>query len=398
MNILVLNCGSSSIKYQLIDMKKTTVLAKGLVDKVGMKGSQIKHTKQNNEKVIFEGEIIDHQIGIEYLLGVLKSEKHGCIKELEEINAVGHRIVHGGENFNKSALLTEEVIKGVEACISLAPLHNPPNLKGIYAMQQLLPEIKQVGVFDTSFHQSMPQHTYMYAIPYSLYQKYGVRRYGFHGTSHRYVSKRACEILSLEFNKQKIISCHLGNGASMAAIKDGKSIDTSMGLTPVEGLIMGTRSGDLDIGAFTFMMHKEEIGIRSANTLVNKHSGMLGISGISSDMRTIEEAAEKGNKRAKLALDMYDYRIKKYIGAYTAAMNGLDILIFTGGIGENAGITREGVAKELSYLGIELDLEKNAKIRGEEVIISTPESKVTVIVVPTNEELVIAQDTLEIVK
>jgi len=398
MNILVLNCGSSSIKYQLIDMKETTVLAKGLVDKVGMKGSVIKHTKQNSDKVVFEGDIIDHQVGIEYVLGILKSEKHGCIKALEEINAVGHRMVHGGEEFNKSALLTDDVLKGVEACTSLAPLHNPPNLKGVYAMKELLPEVKQVGVFDTSFHQTMPQHAYMYAIPYSLYQKYGVRRYGFHGTSHRYVSKRACEILNVDYGTQKIITCHLGNGASMAAIKNGISVDTSMGLTPVEGLMMGTRSGDLDIGAFTFMMAKEEIGRASANTLVNKHSGVLGISGVSSDMRAVEDAAVGGNKRAQLALDMYDYRIKKYIGSYIAAMNGVDILVFTGGIGENAGITREGVAKNLSFLGIELDLELNAKTIGTETVISTPESKVKVIVVPTNEELVIAQDTLEIVK
>jgi len=398
MNILVLNCGSSSIKYQLIDMKETTVLAKGLVDKVGMRGSQIKHTKQNNDKVVFEGEIIDHQVGIEYVLGILKSEKHGCIKELDEINAVGHRVVHGAEEFNKSVLLTDDVIKGVESCISLAPLHNPPNLKGIYAMKQLLPNVKQVGVFDTSFHQTMPQHAYMYAIPYSLYEKYGVRRYGFHGTSHRYVSKRACEVLNVDYSTQKIITCHLGNGASMAAIKNGESVDTSMGLTPVEGLMMGTRSGDLDIGAFTFMMGKEEIGRASADTLVNKHSGVLGISGISSDMRTVEDAAADGNKRAQLALDMYDYKIKKYIGSYIAAMNGVDIIVFTGGIGENASITRAGVAKDLSFLGIELDLEINAKTRGTETVISTPESKVKVIVVPTNEELVIAQDTLEIVK
>lgn len=397
MNILVLNCGSSSIKYQLIDMTETQVLAKGVVDKVGMKGSVIKHTRQDNQKVVFEGEIIDHQVGIEYVLGILKSEKHGCIKNLEEINAVGHRVVHGGEAFNSSVLITDEVINEMVNCVSLAPLHNPPNLKGIYAMQQLLPEVKQVGVFDTSFHQTMPAHAFMYAIPHSLYRKYGVRRYGFHGTSHRYVSKRACEILGVDYGSQKIISCHLGNGASMAAIQDGKSVDTSMGLTPVEGLIMGTRSGDLDIGAFTFMMEKEEIGRQSANTLVNKHSGVLGISGISSDMRTVEEAAEKGNERAKLALDMYDYRVKKYIGSYTAAMNGLDILIFTGGIGENADTTRMGVAGDLSYLGIEIDPEKNNGLRGKEAVISTPNSKVKVIVVPTNEELVIAQDTQEII-
>ena len=398
MKILVLNCGSSSIKYQLFDMTSTEVMAKGIVEKIGLKGSFIKHNKSDGDKVKFEGEILDHASGIEYVLGILTSQKHGCIKNLDEIQAVGHRVAHGGELFKTSAFITDEVYHEIEKCIELAPLHNPANLKGIAAMTSLLPGVRQVAVFDTSYHQTMEEHAYMYAIPYSLYTKYGIRRYGFHGTSHRYVAKRACELLGVNINDQKIISCHLGNGASVAAIKEGKSIDTSMGLTPVEGLIMGTRSGDLDLGVFTFLMDKEELSVSAANTLINKHSGVLGISGISSDMREIEDAAYLNNdKRAKLALDMYDYRIRKYIGAYSAAMGGLDILIFTGGIGENADTTRRGVVKDLEFLGMKLDHKKNDGMRGKEMVISTDDSTVKVIVVPTNEELVIATDTLEIV-
>ena len=378
-------------------MTDTSVLAKGLVDKVGMKGSILKHEKENGEKVTFEGEIIDHQAGIEYVLGVLISEKHGCIKNLNEINAVGHRVVHGAEKFKSSVLITPDVVAKMEDCINLAPLHNPPNLKGIYAMQQLLPQIQQVGVFDTAYHQTMPDYAYLYAIPRSLYKKYGIRRYGFHGTSHRYVSKRACEILNVDYNTQKIITCHLGNGASIAAIKNGESVDTSMGMTPVEGLIMGTRCGDLDLGVLTFIMEKEEIGISAANTLINKHSGILGITGISSDMRVIEDKMKEGDAKATLALKMYDYRAKKYVGAYAAAMNGVDILVFTGGIGENADIHRRGIASNMEYLGIEIDEEVNTGLRGKEKIISKPSSKVKVIVIPTNEELVIAQDTYEII-
>ena len=397
MKVLVINSGSSSIKYQFFDMTTTEVIAKGVVEKIGLKGSQIKHTKKDGQVVLFKGDILDHQMGIEFLLGVLVSQKHGCISNLNEINAVGHRVVHGAEHFKSSVLITDEVIKVMESCVDLAPLHNPPNLKGIYAMKALLPDVPQVGVFDTAFHQTMPDYAYMYAIPYSLYKNYGVRRYGFHGTSHRYVSKRACEILNVDYEKQKIITCHLGNGASVAAINQGKSVDTSMGMTPVEGLIMGTRSGDLDLGVYNYIMEKEEINRNTAYTLVNKHSGVLGVSGVSSDMREIEIAAEKGNERAKLALRMYDYRVKKYIGAYTAAMNGLDILVFTGGIGENADLTRKGIAGELSYLGIELDDERNNGLRGKEAVISSDNSRVKVLVVPTNEELVIAQDTVEII-
>ncbi len=398
MKILVLNCGSSSIKYQLFNMEKEELLAKGLVDKIGLNGSSLKNKRNDGDEVKLTGEILDHQQGIEYILGVLVSEEHGSLNNLEEINAVGHRVVHGGEKFNSSVLITGEVIKKMEDCIDLAPLHNPPNLKGIYSMKELLPEVPQVGVFDTAFHQNMPPYSYMYAIPYTLYKKYGLRRYGFHGTSHRYVSKRACEILNLDYNKQKIISCHLGNGSSVAAIDVGKSLDTSMGLTPVEGLMMGTRTGDLDLGVLLYIMEKERMGTGVANKLINKHSGFIGVSGVSSDMREIEDAAEKGNERAKLAIEMFRYRVKKYIGAYAAAMGGIDILVFTGGIGENGPENREGVCEDFEFLGLQFDKEKNKGLKGKEEIISTTDSKVKVLIVPTNEELVIARDTFEIVK
>jgi acetate kinase len=398
MKILVLNCGSSSIKYQLFDMSSGVVLAKGIVEKIGLKGSFLKNERSDGDKVKLEGEILDHQTGIEYLLGILISEKRGVIKNLNEIDAVGHRLVHGGELFQSSCFLDDVTIKGVEDCSDLAPLHNPANLKGIYAMKTVLPNVPQVGVFDTSFHQTMPDYTFMYALPYSLYKKYGIRRYGFHGTSHSYVSKRGCEILKLDYNKTKIITCHLGNGASITAIKDGKSLDTSMGLTPVEGLIMGTRSGDVDAGALTLIMEKEEIDYSSLNTLLNKHSGILGISGISSDMREVESAAEEGDERAVLALRMYDYRVKKYIGAYAAAMGGVDLLIFTGGIGENASETRENICRDLEYMGLEFDKHVNNGVRGKELVISKKGSRVTVMIVPTNEEFVIASETREIVE
>lgn len=400
MKVLILNCGSSSIKYQLFDMFDSSwdVLAKGGVEKVGLKGSFLKHEKKSGEKVLLEGEILDHQTGIDYILGVLISGRHGCIKDLNEIDAVGHRVVHGGEMFNTSVFITDEVIKNMEECIELAPLHNPPNLKGIGAISSLLPDVPQVSVFDTAFHQTMPKHAYMYALPQALYKKYGIRRYGFHGTSHRFVSDRACEILGRDFNKQRIISCHLGNGASVTAIKDGKSVDTSMGFTPVEGLMMGTRCGDLDVGAVSYIMDKETIGTRSASTLFNKHSGMLGVTGISSDMREVEEAAEKGDENAALGLEMYTYRIKKYIGAYAAAMGGVDVLVFTGGIGENGDTVRSASCKGLEFIGVEIDESKNQGLRGEEMDISTSDSKVRVMVVPTNEELVIARDTKEIVE
>jgi len=398
MNIIVLNCGSSSIKYQLFNMPTKEVIAKGIVEKIGLKGSFIKYTKAGEEAVKLEGEILDHQAGIDYILGVLLSEKHGCIASLDEIDAVGHRVVHGGEEFNSSVYITDDVIKKMEECIDLAPLHNPPNLKGIEAITQLLPNVPQCGVFDTAFHQTMPKKAYMYAIPKTLYNQYGIRRYGFHGTSHRYVSSRACEMLGVDFKEQKIISCHLGNGASIAAIQNGESVDTSMGFTPLEGLVMGTRAGDLDLGAVTYIMDKEKIGTRSASVLFNKHSGLLGLTGISSDMREIQDAASEGNEIAQLGLDVYDYRVKKYIGAYAAAMGGVDILIFTGGIGENSGSRREVICKDLEFLGIEVNKEVNIGVIGDEKVVSTKNSKTTVMVVPTNEELVIALDTKNIVE
>lgn len=397
MKILVLNCGSSSVKYKLLDMGTNEVLGSGGVEKIGMKGSFLKHTRKDGQKVILEGEVLEHQLAIEYILGVLTSKKHGAIESLEEINAIGHRVVHGAERFNTSVIITDEVIKKIEECIEIAPLHNPPNLAGIYAIQDLLPNVPQVAVFDTAFHQTMPEYAYVYGIPYTLYKKYGIRRYGFHGTSHRYVSKRVCEFLGLNLKKSKIITAHIGNGGSITAIENGKSIDTSMGFTPVEGLLMGTRSGDVDLGVVTYLMDKEMIGTAAASTLFNKHGGVLGVSGVSSDMRDIEKAIEEGNERAKLALEIYEYRIKKYIGAYAAALNGVDVIVFTGGVGENQTVTRERVCKGLTYLGIEIDSEKN-KTRGEEIEISTPKSKVKVVVIPTDEEYMIASDTMELVK
>lgn len=378
-------------------MESKDVLAQGGIEKIGMKGSFLKFPLPNGDKVVLEGEILEHQAGIEYILGVLTSEKYGCLKSLSEIDAVGHRVVHGGEEFNSSVFITDEVIRKMEECIELAPLHNPPNLAGIYAVKELMGDIPQVGVFDTAFHQTMPAEAYMYGLPYSLYEKYAIRRYGFHGTSHRYVSRKACEILGVPYEDQKIISAHIGNGGSIAAIKDGKSVDTTMGMTPVEGLLMGTRSGDVDAGIISFVMEKENIGTQAISTLVNKHSGLLGISGVSSDMREIRAAIAEGNEKAKLAYDIFVYRIKKYIGAYTAALGGVDILLFTGGIGENAFYLREQIGQELEFLGIKLDVEKNSKTFGEEAVISTPDSKITVMVVPTDEEFMIASDTMEIV-
>ncbi|RLD46363.1 MAG: acetate kinase [Bacteroidetes bacterium] len=398
MKILVINCGSSSIKYQLFNMTDESVLAKGIVEKIGLNGSFIKNERADGDKVKLEGNIYDHQQGIEYVLGVLTSKKHGSIKKLEEIQAVGHRVVHGGEAFKGSVSITEDMIAKMEEMVELAPLHNPPNLKGIYAITNLIPGVPQVGVFDTAFHQSMKPESFMYAIPHALYTKYGIRRYGFHGSSHRFVSQELSKILNNTSEDFKVITCHLGNGASIAAIKGGKSVDTSMGLTPVEGLMMGTRCGDLDVGALTYIMNKEEIGLNATNTLLNKHSGVLGISGVSSDMREVEAAAENGNERAILALRMYEYRIKKYIGAYAAAMGGVDAIIFTGGIGENASETRANVMTGLEFLGIDFDFEKNDGVRGKEIELTKEGSRVKVWIIPTDEELVIARDTYEIVK
>ena len=397
MKIIVMNCGSSSIKYQLFDMERISVLAKGVVEKIGLHGSFLLNNREDGDEVKLEGEIYDHQQGIEYILGVLISKKHGSLQSFDEIDAVGHRVVHGGEKFKNSVLITQDVLDQIREVIDLAPLHNPPNLKGIEAMQEMLPRVPQVAVFDTAFHQSIPPYAYTYAIPYTLYKKYGIRRYGFHGTSHRYVSKKACEYLGCSFEKKRVITCHLGNGASMAAIKDGKSIDTSMGFTPVEGLIMGTRSGDLDLGVLTYIIQKEELTLNATNTLINKFSGMLGISGISSDMRDIGKAAREGNERARLALETYAYRIRKYIGAYAAAMGGLDVLVFTGGIGENDVSVRANSCAGLEFLGVNIDSERNPKITGGlRGVISKEGSQVKVVVIPTNEELVIAQDTMEI--
>jgi len=396
MKIIVLNCGSSSIKYQLFEMPSAEVVAKGLVDKIGLKGASIKHYRANGDVLKLEGEILDHQAGIEFVLGILTHKEYGCVSDLNEIGAVGHRVVHAGEKYNSSIAITKEVIEALVECIDLAPLHNPPNLEGIYAINKLLPEVPQVGVFDTAYHQTMTEKAYLYGIPYSLYEKYKVRRYGFHGSSHRFVAQRAAEILGKKMEDLRIISCHLGNGASMCAIQNGKSVDTSMGMTPVEGLVMGTRSGDIDAGALLFIADKEEISIPYTSTLINKHSGMLGLSGVSSDMRDIETAADEGNHRAKVSLDIYQYRIKKYLGSYAAAMGGADVVIFTGGVGENDWVTRAEVCKGLEFMGLEFDVEKNTKLRGKDAIISKPGSKVTVMVVPTNEELVIAQDTFEI--
>ncbi|MCD7973393.1 MAG: acetate kinase [Candidatus Azobacteroides sp.] len=395
MNILVLNCGSSSVKYKLFNMEEKKVMAQGGVEKVGLKGSFLKLTLEDGQKVVLEGEILEHQTAIEYILGVLTSEKYGCIKSLEEINAVGHRVVHGGEKFNSSVLITEDVLHKIEECIEIAPLHNPPNLSGINAITELIPGVPQVAVFDTAFHQTMPDYAYMYGIPYSLYQKYAIRRYGFHGTSHRYVSHRVCEILGIPYESPRMITCHIGNGGSITAIKDGKSVDTSMGFTPVEGLLMGTRSGDVDAGVVSFIMDKEMIGSAGISTLLNKHSGVMGVSGVSSDMRELSAAIEKGNERAKLALRMYNYRIKKYIGSYMAALGGVDILVFTGGVGENNTVVRSEVCKDLEFMGIELDEEKNAQTRGEEAVISSENAKVKIVVVPTDEEFMIASDTME---
>ena len=395
MKILVLNCGSSSIKYKLFDMTTKEVLAQGGIEKIGLVGSFLKLTLPNGEKKILEKDIPEHTAGIEFILNTLVSPEYGAIKSLDEINAVGHRMVHGGERFSESVLMNKEVLDAFIACNDLAPLHNPANLKGVNAVSAILPNVPQVGVFDTAFHQTMPDYAYMYAIPYELYEKYGVRRYGFHGTSHRYVSQRVCEFLGVDPKGKKIITCHIGNGGSISAIKDGKCIDTSMGLTPLEGLVMGTRSGDIDAGAVTFIMEKEGLNATGVSNLLNKKSGVLGVSGVSSDMRELEAAVAAGNPKAILAEKMYFYRIKKYIGAYAAALGGVDIILFTGGVGENQANCRSEVCEGLEFMGVKIDLEKN-KVRGEEAIISADDSKVTVAVIPTDEELMIASDTLAI--
>ncbi|PKP22182.1 MAG: acetate kinase [Bacteroidetes bacterium HGW-Bacteroidetes-21] len=398
MKILVLNCGSSSIKYQLLEMgNEEDLLAKGLLDRIGIKDSELSHQPKGKDKFKLVQDVPDHTCGIDLILQALTDPNHGVLTDIHEIKACGHRVAHGGEYFSKSTLITEQGKIDIEKCCELAPLHNPANLKGILAMEKLLPGVPQVGVFDTSFHQTMPAHSFMYAIPYAYYDKYKVRRYGFHGTSHKYVAEKACDMLNKKMSDINIITCHLGNGASVTAIQKGKSVDSSMGFTPVEGLIMGTRAGDLDLGVLLFLMDKEGLDCQKANNLINKQSGMLGVSGVSMDMRDLHAAADSGNEKARLALDMYAYRVKKYIGAYAAAMGGVDLILFTGGIGENDFMVREWSCEGLEYMGVEFDKEANNGVKGKDLVISKPTSKVTVMTVSTNEELVIATDTKNIV-
>ena len=378
MKVLVLNCGSSSIKYKLFEMTTKEILAQGGIEKIGLPGSFLKLTLPNGEKKVIEKDVPEHTTGVQFIFDTLTNAEYGAVSNLHEIKAVGHRVLHG-----------------VEECCDLGPLHNPANLKGIYAVQKLLPEVPQVAVFDTAFHQTMPDYAYLYPIPYSYFEKYGIRRYGFHGTSHRYVSKRVCEFLNIPQEGSRIITCHIGNGGSIAAVKDGKCIDTTMGLTPLEGLMMGTRCGDIDGGAITYIMKKEGLTPDEMSTLLNKKSGVLGIFEKSSDMRELEDAVARGEERAILTENMYFYRITKYIGAYAAAMGGVDVILFTGGVGENQATARAGVCKTLGFLGVEIDPERN-KVRGKEAIISTDSSKVKVVVIPTDEELMIATDTMNI--
>ncbi len=397
MKILVLNCGSSSIKYKLYDMDDESVLAQGGVERIGLDNAFLKLTLPNGEKKILMHDMPDHKEGVNFVFQQLLSEEYGAIKTLDEIDAVGHRIVQGGDLFEKSCLVDEEVEKGIESLCDLAPVHNAGHLKGIRAVNHLMPNVPQVTVFDNAFHSTMPQHAYLYAIPYELYEKYHVRRYGFHGTSHRYVSHRVAELMGRDIKDLKIITCHIGNGASVAAIKDGKVIDTSMGLTPLAGLMMGSRSGDIDPSAVTYIMDKLKMQPQETADFLNKKSGVLGITGISSDMRDIEKAAEEGNERAQLALDMYNYRIKKYIGAYAAAMGGVDAIVWTAGVGENQIGTRLDACSGLEFIGVKMDAEAN-NCRGVERLISAPDSRVKVWVIPTDEEIVIARDTMELVK
>ncbi|MCM1110870.1 MAG: acetate kinase [Clostridium sp.] len=397
MKILVLNCGSSSVKYKLIDTDTDATLAEGGVEKIGLPDGFLKYKAADGSKKIKELGHIDHLAAVKAVLNQLTDPAEGCIKNYDEIDAVGHRVVHGAEKFNKSVLITDEVIQQVKDCYDLAPLHNPANITGIEAITALMPSVPQVGVFDTAFHQTMPAKSFMYALPYKYYTEAGVRRYGFHGTSHRYVAARVCEILGVDEAGQRIVTCHIGNGGSITAVLDGKSIDTSMGLTPTEGLMMGTRVGDVDPGALTYLMKRYNLSADDLQKVINKESGVAGISGISSDMREIEAAVNAGDERATLALDMYEQRILKYIGAYAAEMGGLDIIVFTGGVGENQWGVRENVCKPLKFMGVEIDTELNKRTRGTETVISTPASRVKVVVVPTDEELMIARDTRDIV-
>ncbi len=397
MKVLVINSGSSSIKYQVFDMKDETLLAKGLVERIGIEGSKITHTPIGGEKITKEVSIPDHKVGIKLLIEALLDDEHGVIKDLSEIKAVGHRVVHGGEKFSGSVLITDEVMVALRENIELAPLHNPPNIWGIEACQELMPNIPHIGVFDTAFHATLPDYAYMYALPYEYYEKYKIRRYGFHGTSHRYVSQRAAEIIGKSIEELKIITLHMGNGVSFAAVKNGKSIETTMGFTPLEGMVMGTRSGDIDPAIVTYLMDKENLTSKEVYNILNKKSGLLGLSGISNDMRDIQKEKAKGNSRARIAIEVFVHRAKKYIGAYAAIMGGLDALVFTAGIGENDELIRRDVCHGLEFLGIEFNDDVNNRVRAEEAILSKPSSRVKVLLVPTNEELMIARDTKEIV-
>lgn len=396
MKVLVINCGSSSLKYQLIDSETEVALAVGLCERIGIDG-RLNHTPNGGEKVVIEQAMPDHEVAIRMVLDALTNENYGVIKNLDEIDAIGHRLVHGGEKFTKSVIIDDEVIAGVEECSPLAPLHNPANLIGVRACQAIMPGVPNIGVFDTAFHQTMEPVAYMYGLPYEYYEKYKVRRYGFHGTSHSFVSKRAIQMLNLDPDNSKIIVCHLGNGSSISAVKNGKVVDTSMGMTPMEGLVMGTRCGDMDPTIVEYLAHSLNKSLEEVMVILNKKSGVLGISGVSSDFRDLDKASNEGNERAKLAVEVFSYRTAKYIGSYIAAMNGVDAIVFTAGLGENNIVVREQILEHFGYMGITLDKEAN-QIRGEEKIISTPDSKVTVAVIPTNEELAIAHETVALLK
>ncbi len=399
MNVLVLNCGSSSIKYQLLNMDtEATLLAKGIVEKIGLACGSFTYKPEGKEKSVIEQPIPDHSAGMDLILKALVDPRNGVLGSLAEINAVGHRVAHGGEYFSESVRVTPDAKEKIRALSEIAPLHNPANLKGIETMERLLPSVPQVAVFDTSFHQTLPEKAYVYGIPYEYYEKYGVRRYGFHGTSHKFVAEKACRLLGWNIAEKKIITCHLGNGASITAIQGGKSVDTSMGFTPVAGLVMGTRAGDLDLGALLYVCEKEGYDLAQANTFINKQSGVQGISGVSSDFRELWSAVEAGNKRAGLALDVFSYNVKKYIGAYAAALNGVDLVIFTGGIGENDQPIRESVCEDMDFFGIRIDKQLNASIKGKDTVISTADSRTKVMVISTDEELVIAMDTVRLSK
>ena len=395
MKVLVLNCGSSSLKYQLIDMETEGVLAKGLCERIGIEGSRLKHQPEGKDAVIFDDYQESHAVSVKMVLDALTHPEYGVVKSMKEINAVGHRVVHGGEYFASSVIITDEVKAALEKCCDLAPLHNPANLIGIAACEEIMPGVPQVGVFDTAFHQTMPERAYLYALPYEYYEKYKVRRYGFHGTSHRFVSEEVCKMMDRPYDQTKVITCHLGNGGSVCAVRNGKSIDTTMGFTPLEGLVMGTRAGDVDVAAVTYLMKKEGLTADEMDNILNKKSGVLGLSGVSSDFRDIEEAAEAGNDRAEIALDVFAYKVAKRIGAYASAMNGVDAIVFTAGLGENSGATRRAICDYLGWMGVHIDSYNNS-LRGKAIEISATDSRIRVFVIPTNEELVIARDTKEL--